>query len=104
MFLDLVEKFTGKPLTSDQWVKELELSIEQKLELEKTKYDRMVAKLDSGKEKDNDVNTLNMRMRCVHGDEVICDSEQEKEGGVQAVCDKFEAYVQANYAVGKQAA
>lgn len=100
MFLDLVAGLTGKPLTADAWVAELEESIDAKVAASKLKYAEMEATLGAeASNKDADLASLNMVVRCVHGDEVIADSRDL--GSIEAVSAKFEEYVAANYYGGE---
>lgn len=89
MFLDLVERFTGEPLSCKAWVKELSTPIDEVIASEKKDYDAAVA----APERDDPVE-LNMQMRLVHGDETIADSN---DGGFDAACEKFKSWVNAKY-------
>lgn len=97
LFLDLVERLTGKPLTADSWVAEISEPVGEKVASERKNYEAMKEKLGDGGEKKNQnlLATLNMVIRCVHGDEVIVDSREE--GSIEAVSAKFEAYVRGKY-------
>lgn len=98
MFLDLVEKLTGKPLDADAWVKEINTEVAVKVKEAKESYEKAVAKSGGsagGAEVEKaDLGSLNMVVRMVHGDEVIADSE--KDGGIEAAANKFEEYVKKN--------
>lgn len=87
MFFDLVERLTGKPLTGDCWVKELEEDIETKIKTERAAYEQAV-KLANPREC-GEVD-LGMCMRLVDGDTVIAES-----GGTSFLqaCTKFQDYV-----------
>mmetsp|Transcript_23191 Transcript_23191/g.45019 ORF Transcript_23191/g.45019 Transcript_23191/m.45019 type:complete len:630 (-) Transcript_23191:185-2074(-) len=92
MFLDLVKELTGKPLTGDAWVAELGGDIEETIKEEKKEYEWAVAQGHPSSES-SDVD-LGMRVRFVHGDTVIADTEG---GGFVPSCGEFEKYVVANY-------
>mmetsp|Transcript_36260 Transcript_36260/g.91287 ORF Transcript_36260/g.91287 Transcript_36260/m.91287 type:complete len:637 (-) Transcript_36260:178-2088(-) len=87
MFLDLVEGLTGKPLTGDAWVRELEEPLKKALKREREEYEEAVK---AGPAVTGDLD-LAMHMRIVDGDEVITDSRQE--GSFLAAAQKFERYV-----------
>ena len=87
-FLDLVKRFTGKPLTCDAWVAELSKPLDAVVAEERADYDKAVSAPPR-----TDPVDLSMRMRLVHGDEVIADSAS---GGFDAACDAFAAWVSAN--------
>lgn len=88
MFFDLVENLTGKPLTGDAWVKDLEEDIESKVKSEMADYEQAVklANPRDGGEVD-----LGMTMRLVDGDEVIAESGSGTS--LLQACEKFEKYV-----------
>lgn len=48
MFLDLVEKLTGKPLSADAWVEELNKSIAAKVEEEQKEYEEVRGQWSGG--------------------------------------------------------
>lgn len=86
----MVEGLTGRPLSADAWVHELELATEDKVAAEKAVYDaalRAGPRFAPGEEVQ-----LNMRVRLVDGDEVIADTEQEG-GSLAAVCAKFKVWL-----------
>eukprot|EP00195_Chlamydomonas_chlamydogama_P009741 CAMPEP_0202900574 /NCGR_PEP_ID=MMETSP1392-20130828/11915_1 /ASSEMBLY_ACC=CAM_ASM_000868 /TAXON_ID=225041 /ORGANISM="Chlamydomonas chlamydogama, Strain SAG 11-48b" /LENGTH=623 /DNA_ID=CAMNT_0049586991 /DNA_START=175 /DNA_END=2046 /DNA_ORIENTATION=- len=88
MFLDVVEKLTGKPLSADAWVSKLKQPLDQLLEEEHKAYQEAVAKgpaIPPGSSPD-----LGMRVILAHGDEVISDSA---EGGLSSACHKFKDWV-----------
>eukprot|EP00879_Flechtneria_rotunda_P031515 GHRR01034434.1.p1 GENE.GHRR01034434.1~~GHRR01034434.1.p1 ORF type:complete len:600 (+),score=162.71 GHRR01034434.1:561-2360(+) len=96
LFLDLVRQLTGKPLAADAWVARLQLPTEGLLDKEKQEYEAAVKagpKFKPGQEVD-----LGMRVRLVHGDELISDSETD--GGFQGACAKFKAWVRQQYFSG----
>ncbi|WIA33193.1 hypothetical protein OEZ86_006339 [Tetradesmus obliquus] len=97
MFLDLVQQLTGKPLLADAWVAKLQLPTQQLLAKQQQDYEAAVKagpKFKTGSEID-----IGMRVRLVHGDEVISDSETD--GGFQGACAKFKAWVRQQYFAGK---
>ena len=94
MFLDLVQNLTGKPLSCDAWVTDLEEEIEDKVAAEKKDYAWAVAPREELAAVD-----LDMRMRVLDGDEVLADSE--RDGGFLAACGVFEAKVKARAATAK---
>ncbi|KAG1670769.1 hypothetical protein FOA52_013996 [Chlamydomonas sp. UWO 241] len=88
MFLDMVEKLTGRPLSADAWVTTLKEPVEQLLESEKADYAAAIKAgpaIPPGTEPD-----LGMRVILAHGDEVIGDSS---DAGLTAACAKFKAWV-----------
>jgi hypothetical protein len=93
-FLDLVEKLTGSPLSSDAWVEELQTPVEEAVKEERKEYDAAVAKgpaIAPGSDVD-----LDMRMVLAHGDEVIADTaDMPSFGGATA---QFKDWVAAKYA------
>lgn len=92
MFLDVVQKLTGKPLSADAWVAVLNQPVTQKLADELEDYEEAVAKgpaMPPGAEPN-----LGMRVILAHGDEVISDSA---EGGLLAACTAFKDWVQKQY-------
>ncbi|CAD7924899.1 unnamed protein product [Amoebophrya sp. A120] len=90
MFLDLVEKLTKSPLVADAWVADISEPVEEKIKNEKVSYDRVVNAKEPVVQKP--LTNLNMRVRMVHGDEVISDSN---ESTIEDAAEKFEAYVKA---------
>eukprot|EP00878_Enallax_costatus_P001069 GHUV01001206.1.p1 GENE.GHUV01001206.1~~GHUV01001206.1.p1 ORF type:complete len:671 (+),score=225.42 GHUV01001206.1:78-2090(+) len=98
MFLDLVQQLTGKPLVADAWVAKLKVPTDDLLAKEKQEYEAAVKagpKSEPGSEFD-----LGMRVRLVHGDEEISDSQTD--GGFQQACAKFKTWVRQHYLEGKQ--
>ncbi|GAX73907.1 hypothetical protein CEUSTIGMA_g1357.t1 [Chlamydomonas eustigma] len=92
MFLDVVQKLTGKPLTADAWVEVLSTSVKDKLIEELRDYEEAVAKgpaISRGSEPD-----LGMRIILAHGDDVIGDSGKT---GLQQACNEFKSWVQKTY-------
>eukprot|EP00930_Biecheleria_cincta_P055071 TRINITY_DN41440_c0_g1_i1.p1 TRINITY_DN41440_c0_g1~~TRINITY_DN41440_c0_g1_i1.p1 ORF type:complete len:635 (-),score=127.93 TRINITY_DN41440_c0_g1_i1:9-1892(-) len=87
MFFDLVERLTGKPLTGDCWVKELEEDVDSKVKAERSAYEQAV-KLPNPREC-GEVD-LGMRMRLVDGDTVIAESG---DASFLEACAKFQDYV-----------
>ncbi|KAJ9446281.1 Oligopeptidase A [Diplonema papillatum] len=89
-FLDLVKKMTGKPLSADAWVEDLQLPTEDLIKSEKVDYDEALkigAKFDDSADI---TKLLNMRIRLVHGDYLIADSETD---GFQGCCKKFKQWI-----------
>eukprot|EP00292_Cryptomonas_paramecium_P033769 CAMPEP_0113690894 /NCGR_PEP_ID=MMETSP0038_2-20120614/18078_1 /TAXON_ID=2898 /ORGANISM="Cryptomonas paramecium" /LENGTH=663 /DNA_ID=CAMNT_0000612337 /DNA_START=93 /DNA_END=2080 /DNA_ORIENTATION=- /assembly_acc=CAM_ASM_000170 len=72
IFLDLVHKFTGTPLTGDAWVRTLGVDLAAHIAQEKEDYDKAVA-LPAPSSRPGDVD-LDMRVRFVDGDAVIGDT------------------------------
>ena len=92
-FLDLVEQLTGAPLAADAWVEELQEPLEHKVKEERKEYEAAVAAgpaIPPGKEPE-----LGMRVRLVHGDEVIADTAAD--GALAAACAKFKSWVRQQY-------
>ncbi|KAI9364898.1 oligoendopeptidase [Zopfochytrium polystomum] len=90
VFLDLVEEMTGAPLSGDAWVSDLKEDLEEKVAREKKEYEEGAAA--GPKFKDGDKVDLDMRVRLVHGDDVIADSE-ELGGGLIEACDVFKTWM-----------
>jgi oligoendopeptidase F len=93
-FLSLVEKCTGKPLTGDAWIAELEQDIDEVLVEEKASYEKSIAEAD--KSTTSAEVDLDMRIRIVDGDKVLADTSED--GSFLKTCAKFENYVKENYA------
>lgn len=92
-FLSLVESLTGSPLSAEAWVHELSRPIAKLLEEERKEYDEGLAAgptFPPGA----DV-SLGMRVRLVHGDEVIADSEEA--GGLNAANTIFKGWVRRTF-------
>jgi hypothetical protein len=119
-FLDLVQKLTGAPLSSAAWVKDLQVSsacayvpclcyayacshggllaplqtpLKQKLEEEEEAYRKAVAAgpaIAPGQQAD-----LEMRIRLVHGDELIADTETD--GGLAGACAKYTEWIRKTW-------
>lgn len=89
-FLDLVDRLTGNPLSSDAWVAALRQPLDELLIEEKEAYQEACDGHGSSTGGDEDVN-LDMRIRLVDGDTVLADTDQE--GSFLATCKKFEDYV-----------
>jgi len=87
-FLDLVQKLTGSPLSSDSWVQELQRTVEEVVEAEHIAYDEAVAK--GPKYSPGTSVDLDMRVILVHGDEVVADSN---DAGLAAACVKYKQWV-----------
>eukprot|EP00611_Tribonema_gayanum_P015560 TRINITY_DN2741_c0_g1_i1.p1 TRINITY_DN2741_c0_g1~~TRINITY_DN2741_c0_g1_i1.p1 ORF type:complete len:644 (+),score=223.31 TRINITY_DN2741_c0_g1_i1:81-2012(+) len=92
-FLDLVEELTGAPLSGDAWVAALEETVDAKVASERKEYEWASTQPDpyAG---GGDIN-LDMRMRIVHGDEDIADSQEP--GSFLAACGQFKEYVRQHY-------
>jgi hypothetical protein len=100
MFLDLVEKLTGAPLTGAAWLDGLAEDLDAKVAAERTEYDAAVAAsaataaagvaAGAGEEPDID---LEMRVLIKDGDLLIADTQEC--GGFLPACKVFEAHVKA---------
>lgn len=91
-FLGLVKQLTGAELSATAWVEVLQEPLEQMLEEERAAYEEAVAAgpaIPAGQEPN-----LGMRVRLVHGDEVIADSA---EGGLAEAVKAFNAWVRARF-------
>eukprot|EP00929_Paragymnodinium_shiwhaense_P090698 TRINITY_DN50848_c0_g1_i1.p1 TRINITY_DN50848_c0_g1~~TRINITY_DN50848_c0_g1_i1.p1 ORF type:complete len:410 (+),score=66.73 TRINITY_DN50848_c0_g1_i1:962-2191(+) len=95
MFLDLVKDLTGKDLTADAWVAEIDESVESKIQGARKKYDRMLKQLAEKTAEDKPLTNLKMRVCMVHGDEVIADSKEL--GTIEAAAEVYEKYVRKNF-------
>jgi len=94
MFLDLVQQLTGKPLAADAWVAGLKVDTQELLAKEKQDYEAAVKagpRYKAGEEVD-----IGMRIRLVHGDELIADSGADG-GSIQKACAQFKAWVRKHY-------
>jgi hypothetical protein len=90
MFMDLIEKMTGSPLSGDAWVAVMEEDLNAKIARERHEYDSSAihgAKYPPGSNVD-----LDMRVILVHGDDVVAYSDKE-EGGLAQACRKFKQWV-----------
>jgi oligoendopeptidase F len=87
-FLDLVEKLTGKPLTGDAWIAKLEYDLEQRVQKEKAAYEEAVK--NGPKYLPGESVDLKMRVKFVHGDEVIADSSTS---GLWDACSVYKSWV-----------
>lgn len=92
MFLDLVEGLTGKPLTGESWVKELQQPLEEAVAHEKAEYE---AAVKAGMAVTGELD-LGMRVRLVDGSEVIADTKEE--GTFLKATEKFERFVRQRIA------
>ena len=94
-FLDLVERLTGSALSSDAWIAELGVDLEERVAREKKEYE---AAVETGPAipADADSVDLEMRMVLVHGDTVISSSEEDGWKGAQA---KFKKFIAENFPV-----
>eukprot|EP01059_Diplonema_ambulator_P009016 TRINITY_DN1878_c0_g1_i1.p1 TRINITY_DN1878_c0_g1~~TRINITY_DN1878_c0_g1_i1.p1 ORF type:complete len:646 (+),score=284.41 TRINITY_DN1878_c0_g1_i1:996-2933(+) len=73
-FLDVVQKMTGKPLLAEDMVNDLKEDLAELLVKEKKDYEEAV-KAGPTYTTEDVTALLNMRMRLVHGDEVIADTQ-----------------------------
>jgi hypothetical protein len=90
IFLELVEKLTGSPLSSQAWVNMLQKSVEDVLQEEKDGYERGIRegpKFPRGSSVDRE---LDMRVMLVHGDEVIADSAEK---GLREACEVYKSWI-----------
>jgi len=102
LFLDIVQKLTGKPLTSDAWVEDLNESVADRLKKEKKLYEDMrdistkgadgMSKLERNEDIDK---VLNMRLICSDGDVKLSDSDETKS--IVNAAGQFEEYVLKRY-------
>jgi len=95
-FLDLVRNLTGKPLTSDSWVKELGESVEEKVAGKRKSYDGMRNDKTKLARQESIDDVLGMRLMCSDGDKSLGDSKEEG-GSIVRAAEKFEAYVRERY-------
>jgi len=93
-FLDLVHELTGRELSGEAWVSELEKGTEQLLQEELEDYAKAIEetknKASSESKEEEEEPDLNMTIRFVDGDVLISDSSK---GGVLKACKEFESYV-----------
>ena len=89
IFLDLVNKLTGRTLTADAWIASLQEEVEDVVHSEKRAYDAAVAsgpKFPRGSEVD-----IKMRIKLVHGDMVIADSAT---AGLFNACETYRKWIE----------
>lgn len=94
MFLDLVAKLTGKPLTGDAWIESLQENIDTKVAAERKEYEESLAEAKATKETGGAVE-LNMHVQIKDGDTLIADSS--RDGGFLQSCKVFETYIRKRY-------
>jgi oligoendopeptidase F len=88
IFLHLVQKLTGKPLTGDAWIAKLQFDLEERIQKEKQAYKEAFTlgpKYKAGESVD-----LKMRVKFVHGDEIIADSA---DSGLSEACSVYKTWV-----------
>jgi oligoendopeptidase F len=88
LFLDLVQRLTGEPLTPKAWIEGLKEDLDEKVKGERVAYDEAVAADQSTAAVE-----LGMRMMIVHGGELVADTEAD--GSFEAACGKFKEWVGA---------
>lgn len=88
-FLEIVKDLTGKELSGDAWIRELQESVDDKIRREKEEYDAAIAEKAEAEQCDD--LDLEMVVRFVDGDTLISDSS--KTGSLLAACKEFEDYV-----------
>lgn len=93
-FLEIVKDLTGKELFGDDWIAELQTSVDEKIKEEKKEYDEMIAKVAKEGPPAAEID-LNMTVKFVDGDTVIADSSN---GGILEACKTFENFVAARVA------
>ena len=86
-FLGLVEKLTGKPLSADAWVADLNEDLEERIAKEKQEYE---AAVKAGPRVALPEVDLGMQVVVVNGDEQICDSNT---AGLGPMCNEFAGWV-----------
>jgi glutamyl/glutaminyl-tRNA synthetase len=91
-FLELVKELTGKELSGDDWVNELQQGVEELVTSEKKEYENSIKEYSEATTSANP--DLNMVVRFVDGDTLISDSSK-CTNGVLGACNEFEAFVQA---------
>ncbi len=87
-FRDLVERLTGRPLSADAWVADLQSDLDACLVEERKAYDDARAtgpKFPAGARVD-----LDMRIMLVHGDDIIADSEPQ---GLVEACATYRTWL-----------
>ena len=103
MFLDLVEKLTGEPLTGKAWLEGLGEDLEAKVVSERTEYDaaiKAVAAAGAGAGAAGAAGAdidLSMRILIKDGDELIADTDTA--GGFLPACKAFEDHVTKRFLV-----
>ena len=89
MFLDLVNTLTGRPLTADAWIAALQEDVEELVVSERRAYGAALAKgpqFPRGSDVD-----IKMRIKLVHGDNVIADSATS---GLYSACETYRKWVE----------
>jgi hypothetical protein len=89
-FLQLVHDLTGKELSGEAWIKELQMDMEEFITQEKKEYDEMLKKCETERQ-DDDID-LEMTVKFVDGDILIADSSKTSLLGA---CREFESFVTA---------
>jgi hypothetical protein len=87
-FLHLVEKLTGSKLTGDAWISKLQYDVEQRIQSEKQAYDEAIEKGPTFKPGESV--DLKMRVKFVHGDQVIADSHSS---GLVDACSAYKSWI-----------
>jgi hypothetical protein len=95
MFLDLVKNLTGKDLSSDAWVQDLQEEVDAKVASDRELYEKMRGNADKLMKNENIDEMLKMKLVCVDGDKRLSDSEES--GSILAAAEKFEKYVKEKY-------
>ncbi len=90
-FLSLVQNLTGKPLSGDAWVKDLSTPVATVLKEEEAAYKKAVSEGPKYKHGVDVSTKLDMRIRLVHGDDLIADSE--KDGGLVSACAIYKQWL-----------
>jgi hypothetical protein len=89
IFLDLVNALTGRPLTAAAWIAALQEDVEELVVSEKRAYEAALAKgpqFPRGSNVD-----IKMRIKLVHGDSVIADSET---AGLFSACETYRKWIE----------
>eukprot|EP00980_Cylindrotheca_fusiformis_P008885 scaffold1900_cov123-Cylindrotheca_fusiformis.AAC.11 len=94
-FLELVKELTGKELSGDAWVAELQQDVEELVASEKKDYEKSIQEYSESTTSANP--DLNMVVRFVDGDRLISDSSKSPNG-VLGACNEFEAFVKERMA------
>ena len=88
-FMELVHRLTGSPLAGDAWVEALQTSTDALLATERQEY---ASAVKSGPVYAPCTSVdLDMRVKLVHGDVVVADSETS--GGLYPACEQYKEWL-----------
>eukprot|EP01060_Flectonema_neradi_P012246 TRINITY_DN1912_c0_g1_i1.p1 TRINITY_DN1912_c0_g1~~TRINITY_DN1912_c0_g1_i1.p1 ORF type:complete len:649 (+),score=138.63 TRINITY_DN1912_c0_g1_i1:68-1948(+) len=89
-FLNLVEKFTGTPLSADAMVEAISKPLNDRLERQKALYEKGLKEGAKFKATDDFMSILDMQIRLVHGDLVVATTEKNT---FPECCDQYKEWI-----------